>query len=189
MSQDCWFSVKPGDRRSLTSSPEHRHQAAKPQNRSPHRRRLAPSQEGIEMYYSPPASETKAVKTWPVIPTTHTHTHSLKHHTHTHRTKKKNETRWSKHIMPWIFISFCDNSRGFLVFPVCLCMCVCGGRVYKNKTKTHESTGPLEWALGLWYRQRKTTSSLVQYQTLHRRERFDFFFERFFIFFPNEGTR
>lgn len=22
--------------------------------------------------------------------------------------------------MPWIFISFCDNSRGFLVFPVCV---------------------------------------------------------------------
>lgn len=75
--------------------------------------------------------------------------------------------------MPWIFISFCDNSRGFLVFSrVCMCVrvCVCGGRVYKNKS--HESTGPLEWALGLWYRQRKTTSSLVQYQTLHRREQF-----------------
>lgn len=78
--------------------------------------------------------------------------------------------------MPWIFISFCDNSRGFLVFSrVCVCMfvCVVGGST-KNKTKTHESTGPLEWALGLWYRQRKTTSSLVQYQTLHRRERLIF---------------
>ena len=142
MSQDCWFSVKPGDRRSLTSSPEHRHQAAKPQNRSPHRRRLAPSQEGIEMYYSPPASETKAVKTWPVIPTTHTHTH-----THT-QDKKKNETRWSKHIMPWIFISFCDNSRGFLVFPVCLCVFVyvC---VWRKGLQKQNKNSWINWAIGM----------------------------------------
>lgn len=62
-------------------------------------------------------------------------------------------------------------------------MCVVEGTTKTKENKTHESTGPLEWALGLWYRQRKTTSSLVQYQTLHRRERFFFvFFFRFFLF-------
>lgn len=61
-----------------------------------------------------------------------------------------------------------------------MCVCVVEG---STKTKqTHESAGPLEWALGSWYRQRKTTSSLVQYQTLHRRERFVFNFLKPFSF-------
>lgn len=101
---------------------------------------------------------------------------------------KTKETCWSKHIMPWIFISFCDNSRGFLSLShVCECVWWKGLQKQKgNKKKNHESTGPLEWALGLWYRQRKTTRSLVQYQTLHRREWFFlfywFFLKVFFLF-------
>lgn len=73
-------------------------------------------------------------------------------------------------------------------FP-CVWVCVVEGFTKtKGKQKNHESTGPLEWALGLWYRQRKTTRSLVQYQTLHRREWFFlfywFFLKVFFFFFP-----
>lgn len=65
-------------------------------------------------------------------------------------------------------------------FP-CVWVCVVEGFTKtKGKQKNHESTGPLEWALGLWYRQRKTTRSLVQYQTLHRREWF-FLFYWFFL--------
>lgn len=91
--------------------------------------------------------------------------------------------------MPWIFISFCDNSRGFLSLShVCECVWWKGLQKQKGNKKNHESTGPLEWALGLWYRQRKTTRSLVQYQTLHRREWFFlfywFFLKVFFFFFP-----
>lgn len=83
--------------------------------------------------------------------------------------------------MPWIFISFCDNSRGFLSLShVCECVWWKGLQKQKGNKKNHESTGPLEWALGLWYRQRKTTRSLVQYQTLHRREWF-FLFYWFFL--------
>lgn len=56
--------------------------------------------------------------------------------------------------------------RGFFLF--IYFSGVVAGSTKRNKVMSQ--TGPSERALGLWYRQRETTSSLVQYQTLHRRE-------------------
>lgn len=48
--------------------------------------------------------------------------------------------------MPWIFISFCDNSRGVLFDPMYACVCV--RRVYKNKVMSQLGQWNGQWDCG-----------------------------------------
>lgn len=56
-----------------------------------------------------------------------------------------------KHIMPWIFISFCDNSRGFLSLShVCECVWWKGLQKQKGNKKIMNQLGHWNghWACG-----------------------------------------
>lgn len=106
---------------------------------------------------------------------------------------KTKETCWSKHIMPWIFISFCDNSRGFLSLShVCECVWWKGLQKQKGNKKIMNQLGHWNghWACGT----DKEKLHVALFSTKLFTEESDFFcfidfFKSYFSFFPNEGTR
>lgn len=73
--------------------------------------------------------------------------------------------------MPWIFISFCDNSRGFLVFP-----CVCVG-LQKQKLMNQLGHWNGHWDCGT----DKEKLQVALFSTKLFTEESDFFFFRFFF--------